>query len=71
MEQNPEKLLIDREYTKDLQTRLYEVLSPLETQVLDLYLDGNDYIQIADTLKRPSKSVDNALQRIRMKIKKI
>jgi RNA polymerase sporulation-specific sigma factor len=71
IEQNPEKLLIDREYAKDLQTRLYEVLSPFETQVLDLYLEGKDYIQIADTLKRSSKSVDNALQRIRTKIKKI
>lgn len=70
-EQNPEKLFIDREHTKDLQTRLYEMLSPFETRVLDMYIDGMDYIQIADELGKQPKSIDNALQRIRSKVSKI
>lgn len=70
-EQNPEKLFIDREHTKDLQTRLYEMLSPFETRVLDMYIDGMDYIQIAGELGKQPKSIDNALQRIRSKVSKI
>lgn len=67
-EQNPEKLLIDRERTEDLQTRLWAVLSPFERQVLERYLEGMDYLQIAEALQKPVKSIDNALQRIRKKL---
>lgn len=70
-EQNPEKLLIDKERTQDLQTRLFAMLSPFEMQVLNLYLEGMDYLQIAEELEKTAKSIDNALQRIRSKVSKI
>ena len=48
-----------------------EVLSPLEQKVLKLYLKGVNYTEIAGLLDMSSKSVDNALQRIKNKSKKI
>ena len=43
-------------------------LSPFENRVLDAYLDGENYIQIAEMTGKQPKSIDNALQRIRNKI---
>ena len=45
-------------------------LSSFEKQVLDLYLTGMSYSQIARVLGRDDKSTDNALQRIKSKLKK-
>lgn len=42
-ELNPEKLLIDKEHNWDLKSRLKEVLSTFEQQVLTYYLEGMDY----------------------------
>ena len=42
---------------------------PLEKQVLDLHLTGMNYIEIAHILNRDEKSTDNALQRIRAKVR--
>jgi len=42
----------------------------MEKNVLSLYLDGNDYIQIAQIMDKTPKSIDNALQRIRQKLKR-
>jgi len=47
------------------------VLSPFERQVLNLYMEGRDYIMISKELGKSSKSIDNALQRIRNKVDKI
>ena len=66
-ELNPEKLLIDKEHNWDLKSRLKEVLSTFEQQVLTYYLEGMDYTAIAKKMQKPPKSVDNALQRIRSK----
>lgn len=66
-ELNPEKLLIDKEHNRDLKSRLKEVLSIFEQQVLTYYLEGMDYTAIAKKMQKPPKSVDNALQRIRSK----
>ena len=66
-ELNPEKLLIDKEHNRDLKSRLKEVLSTFEQQVLAYYLEGMDYTAIAKKMQKPPKSVDNALQRIRSK----
>ncbi len=43
----------------------------MEKQVLQFYLDGNNYMQIAGLMKKSPKSVDNALQRIRQKIRQM
>ena len=66
---NPEKVLIDRENFDFLQERIETELSPLEKQVLDLHLTGMNYIEIAHILNRDEKSTDNALQRIRTKVR--
>ena len=67
---DPEKLVIDREDLKDLLNRIETALSPFEKEVLDLYLTGMGYVEIAHVLGRGEKSTDNALQRIRSKLKK-
>ena len=69
-EKNPEELLIDRENEELLGKMIEKELSPLENQVLDLYLTGMGYVQIARVLGRDEKSTDNALQRTRGKIRR-
>lgn len=65
---DPEDLLIDREKAAALLNQVRSQLSELEIRVLDLYLDGLSCGEIAATVGRPYKSVDNAVQRIRRKI---
>ena len=68
---SPEQLVIEQEVSRDLWNRVNSRLSPKEKQVLQFYLDGNNYMQIAGLMKKSPKSVDNALQRIRLKIRQI
>lgn len=65
---DPEDLLIDREKAAALLNQVRSQLSDFEVRVLDLYLDGFCCGEIADTVGKPYKSVDNAVQRIRRKI---
>ena len=44
-------------------------LSPLEKQVLELYLTGMGYVEIAHVLNKSEKSTDNALQRVKSKVR--
>ena len=67
---SPEELLIDRENMERLQAEIWELLSPMEKKILRAYLEGESYTAIASGLGRSPKSVDNALQRIRRKLKK-
>ncbi|MBO5282753.1 MAG: RNA polymerase sporulation sigma factor SigH [Lachnospiraceae bacterium] len=68
---NPETLFIDRERVEYLESQIDRELSGFEKQVLDLYLTGMSYSQIAKVLGREEKSTDNALQRLKSKIKKM
>lgn len=68
---NPEELLIDKENVEDLTRQIEKELSPFENQVFDLYLTGMSYTQIARVLGRDEKSTDNALSRIKGKVKRI
>ena len=70
-DQNPETLFIDRERVEYLEGQIDKELSSFEKQVLDLYLTGMSYSQIARVLGREEKSTDNALQRLKSKIKKM
>lgn len=70
-QKNPEQLLIDKENVISLERKIEEELSTFEKQVLDLYLTGMSYSQIARVLGRDEKSTDNALQRIKNKIRKV
>ena len=55
-------------YTQTMQS-IDTRLSALEKQVLALFLDGNSYSAIAKRLNVSEKAVDNALQRVRAKLK--
>lgn len=69
-ENNPENLLADADGYNLLLDRLAEILSPFELAVLPHLLDGMSYRETANLLNVSVKSVDNAVQRIRRKIKK-
>jgi RNA polymerase sporulation-specific sigma factor len=68
---NPENIIIDMENSKELMKEIEISLTNLEKQVLQLKLDGFEYREIAEILNKESKSIDNALNRIKTKIKKI
>lgn len=69
-DQSPEEMVIDKENVEQLEKTIEKELSSLEKQVLDLYLTGMSYMQIAKVLGRDEKSTDNALQRIKNKLRK-
>ena len=66
---NPEKMFINQEELKAFQDKVEEKLSSFEKQVLTFYLQGFDYMQIAEVLEKEPKSIDNALQRLKKKLK--
>ena len=70
-ERSPEEMFIDKERVEYLEAAIDRELSPFEKQVLDLYMTGMTYSQIARVLGRDEKSTDNALQRLKSKIKKM
>lgn len=65
---NPENLVLDKEYLTMVEYEIERSLSTFEKKVLTLYLSGISYTEISDQLGKSSKSVDNALQRIRAKL---
>jgi len=65
---DPEELLLNRERATEIKKGLQGVLSGFETQVLELYLEGLSYGEIAKIVSKTPKSVDNAVQRIRRKL---
>lgn len=68
---NPEELILDKEAQDMIQYEIERCLSAFEKQVLDLYLRGYSYDKIAGEIDKPVKSVDNALSRIRAKLRKV
>jgi RNA polymerase sporulation-specific sigma factor len=67
-QRNPEEFLIDREHTAALLAGVRKQLSEFEAKILGYYLDGLSCREIAETVGKPPKSVDNAVQRIRRKV---
>ena len=67
--EDPESIIIDQENVQDLEQEITATLSPMENQVLEYYLAGNGYGEIAWIMGKTPKSIDNALQRIRTKIR--
>ena len=65
---DPADQIIASEELNSLVTSLQRSLSPLESDVLALYLDGESYESIASRLECSTKKVDNALQRIKRKV---
>ena len=68
--QNPETLMIDQENARDISEYIETGLSDFEQAVLELHMTGMGYVEIARVLNRDEKSTDNALQRIKAKIRK-
>ena len=68
---NPEELFLDKERMQMLVEELNDRLSDMERRVLHLHLQGEDYRSIAELLDKSPKSIDNALQRIRQKMRTI
>lgn len=71
IDQSPEEIIIDRENIKLLSEKIEQELSAFEKQVYDLHLTGMAYTDIAKVLGKDEKSTDNALQRIKNKLRKI
>lgn len=67
---DPEELIISQESVERLRWGMEHLLSPLEKQVLALFLEGKSYQCIAYELNRGIKTVDNALQRIKRKFER-
>ncbi|SDB69185.1 RNA polymerase sporulation sigma factor SigH [Butyrivibrio sp. INlla16] len=67
---DPESMMIDRENTRDIEKFIENGLSDFEQAVLELHLTGMSYVEIARVLGRDEKSTDNALQRLKNKIRK-
>ena len=65
---DPEELVLEQEDTRNLHTMLHQVLSEFEWNVLAAYQIGKSYREIADELRCKTKSVDNALGRIKRKV---
>lgn len=70
-QQNPEEIVIGKESAKNIERRLFSRLSKMEQQVLELFLKGLTYQEIAEKLEKTPKAIDNALQRIKAKLAKL
>ena len=69
-ELEPESIILNQEKAEEISRAIENELSALEKSVLELYMTGMGYTEIARVLGRDEKSTDNALQRIRLKLKK-
>lgn len=68
--EDPLDMITKKEYYSFVEDRIDETLSDFEKQVLKRYTEGESYVEIAQKLDAPVKSVDNAIQRIRKKTMK-
>ena len=67
---DPEELVVSQEELVRMEGKIQEALSSLELKVLNSYLDGKSYQEIACDLDRQAKSIDNAIQRVKRKLEK-
>ena len=70
-ENDPEQLVIANEEILDRNRRVETLLSPFERQVLRLYLSSYSYDEMSRQLGSSTKAVDNALQRVRRKLRSV
>ncbi len=68
---SPEIALIDVETTNGLHDKFVSVLSAYEKTVFEMYLAEIPYVTMAKKLGKNEKSIDNAIQRIKAKLKKL
>ncbi len=65
--EDPLETITKQEYYSSVEKAIDKSLSDFEKQVLNRYMQGESYMQIAEKLETPIKSIDNAIQRIRKK----
>ena len=65
--EDPLETITKKEYYQTVENAIDKSLSSFEKQVLNRYMQGESYVQIAEKLDTPVKSIDNAIQRIRKK----
>jgi RNA polymerase sporulation-specific sigma factor len=68
---DPAEEVGSKERLDDARRRVTEALTVLETDVLSMHLGGYSYQEISDRVGRHVKSIDNSLQRIRRKLKRL
>lgn len=68
---NPMNMVEDYDFQNRLLTNLNDKLSDIEKEVFELKLSGFSYKEIANLLEKDSKSIDNCIQRIKTKLKKV
>ena len=65
--EDPLDTITKKEYYQNIEEAIDKSLSDFEKKVLNKYINGKSYVQIAQDLDTPVKSIDNAIQRIRKK----
>ena len=65
--EDPLDTITKKEYFETIESKIDKKLSFFEKEVLNRYIQGDSYVDIANKLNSPVKSVDNAIQRIRKK----
>ena len=68
---NPEQILLAREKIQEMSEKIQSLLSPFERKAFILFLRGSSYDQVACQLQTSRKAVDNALQRVRRKLRTV
>lgn len=66
---NPEEILLDEAKTEFLKKAIRTSLTEFEVQVFDLMIASFNYREIAEFLDKDRKQIDNAIQRIKTKVK--
>lgn len=66
---NPEEILLDEAKTEFLKKEIRESLTDFELQVFELMISSFNYREIAEVLEKDRKQIDNAIQRIKTKVK--
>ena len=67
---DPEEIFLNEERSATERKKIDDALSPFEKKVALLYLHDLSYAQIAEKLQTSEKSVDNAMQRIKQKLRR-
>ena len=65
--EDPLDTITKKEYYQNIENTIDKSLSDFEKKVLNKYINGKSYLEIAEDLDTPVKSIDNAIQRIRKK----
>ncbi|NLM63126.1 MAG: sigma-70 family RNA polymerase sigma factor [Mollicutes bacterium] len=68
---DPENIILNKETKQELITKIKMHLTDFEEQVFELKINGFNYREIAKILDKNPKAIDNALQRIKDKVRKV